>query len=116
MILRLCPGSHQVSGFARPPFVVMHMDVNRNDQTVPITGGAGFVGSNLTLRIQQRFSECRIVVFDAFVRGHFRNLRGFRGQTIAGDIACREDLRVRLIPLTSGRSTSQTIRRILAAA
>jgi ADP-L-glycero-D-manno-heptose 6-epimerase len=32
------------------------------------------------------------VVFDAFLLGHFQNLRGFRGECVAGDISVAEDL------------------------
>lgn len=56
-------------------------------KTVLITGGAGFIGSNLALHIQQRYPACRVVVWDAFVLGHFQNLRGFRGECLAGDVA-----------------------------
>lgn len=62
-------------------------------KTVLITGGAGFIGSNLALHLQTQYPDCRIVVFDAFVLGHFKNLRGFRGEVVAGDISCERDLK-----------------------
>ena len=45
------------------------------------------MGSNLALAIERRFPDCRVVVLDAFTLGDFRNLRGFRGQSIAGDVS-----------------------------
>ena len=44
-----------------------------------VTGGAGFIGSNLTLELQSRHPQARIVVVDDFRSGDFKNLRGFRG-------------------------------------
>lgn len=52
-----------------------------------VTGGAGFIGSNLTLELQSRFPEARIVVVDDFRSGDFRNLRGFRGDFVTGDVS-----------------------------
>ena len=72
---------------------VKYTDVDLNGKTVLVTGGAGFIGSHLALHLQEEYPACRVVVFDAFVLGHFRNLRGFRGQCLAGDLANPEDLR-----------------------
>lgn len=69
-----------------------HSPIDLNDKTVLITGGAGFIGSNLALHIEQHYPRCRVVVFDAFVLGHFKNLAGFRGECLAGDIANPDDL------------------------
>ena len=69
-----------------------YTDCDFNEKTVLVTGGAGFIGSNLVFHLQNHYPQCKIVVFDAFALGHFKNLRGFRGQCVAGDIACREDL------------------------
>jgi len=49
-----------------------------------VTGGAGFIGSNLAVELESRGVE--VVVVDDFSSGHFENLRGFRGDVIAGDI------------------------------
>ncbi len=70
-----------------------YTDIDLNGKTVLITGGAGFVGSNLAMHIQQHYPRCEVVVFDAFVLGHFKNLLGFTGRCIAGDIASAADLR-----------------------
>ncbi len=51
-----------------------------------ITGGAGFIGSNLAFALQERYPEARIYVLDNFSSGHFKNLIGFRGEVITGDI------------------------------
>lgn len=52
-----------------------------------ITGGAGFIGSNLTLTLQEKFPEARLTVIDDFRSGDFKNLRGYRGDFVAQDLA-----------------------------
>lgn len=54
-------------------------------QSILVTGGAGFIGSNLTLRLQALHPSARIVVVDDFRSGDFRNLEGFRGDFVAAD-------------------------------
>lgn len=56
-------------------------------QNILVTGGAGFIGSNLTLELQKRHPDARIVVVDDFRSGDFKNLQGFRGDFIARDIS-----------------------------
>ena len=55
-----------------------------------VTGGAGFIGSNLALTLQEKFPTAKIYVLDNFSSGHFKNLRGFKGEVITGDIRDRE--------------------------
>ncbi len=69
-----------------------------------ITGGAGFIGSNLALYFQKYHKEAQVVVFDCFRSeerfsnghfkslGHFKNLLGFSGEVIVGDITKKRDL------------------------
>src|SRR5499425_2652903 len=52
-----------------------------------ITGGAGFIGSNLTLTLQERFPDARLTVIDDFRSGDFKNLRGYRGDFVAQNLA-----------------------------
>jgi len=52
-----------------------------------ITGGAGFVASNLTLTLQENFPEARLTVIDDFRSGDFKNLAGYRGDFIAENLA-----------------------------
>jgi ADP-L-glycero-D-manno-heptose 6-epimerase len=52
-----------------------------------ITGGAGFIGSNLALALQAKFPKARLTVIDDFRSGDFKNLAGYRGDFIAGDLA-----------------------------
>ena len=56
-------------------------------RNILITGGAGFIGSNLTLALQGKYPEARLVVIDDFRSGDFRNLQGFRGDCVAMDIS-----------------------------
>ena len=51
-----------------------------------VTGGAGFIGSNVVFALQERYPEAKIYVLDNFSSGHFKNLIGFKGQVITGDI------------------------------
>ena len=85
-----------------------YTDVDLNGKTVLVTGGAGFIGSNLSFHLQDNYPQCRVVVFDAFKLGHFKNLRGFRGQCISGDIGEKEDLRL-LSPYHPSRITVTSI-------
>jgi ADP-L-glycero-D-manno-heptose 6-epimerase len=52
-----------------------------------VTGGAGFIGSNLTLALQERFPSARLTVIDDFRSGDFKNLLGYRGDFVARDLA-----------------------------
>jgi ADP-L-glycero-D-manno-heptose 6-epimerase len=52
-----------------------------------VTGGAGFIGSNLTLALQEKFPDARLTVIDDFRSGDFKNLVGYRGDFIAQNLA-----------------------------
>lgn len=70
-----------------------YTDYDFNNKTILITGGAGFIGSNVAFHIQENYPEARIVIFDAFLMGHFKNLRGFKGEMISGDIGNAEEMK-----------------------
>ena len=55
-----------------------------------ITGGAGFIGSNIAHALQEKYPDAKIYVLDDFSSGHFKNLIGFRGEVITGDIKDKE--------------------------
>jgi ADP-L-glycero-D-manno-heptose 6-epimerase len=52
-----------------------------------ITGGAGFIGSNLTLALQEKFPDAYLTVIDDFRSGNFKNLTGYRGDFVAENLA-----------------------------
>ena len=73
-------------------------DIDFNQKTVLITGAAGFIGSNLCFYFQDNYPDCTIIALDCFRSGetfsngnlksfgHFKNLLGFNGIVISGDI------------------------------
>ena len=75
-----------------------YIDCKLESKTILITGGAGFVGSNLAFYFQEKHPEVKVVVLDSFRSGetlsngnlksfgHFKNLLGFSGEVISGDI------------------------------
>ncbi|MGI8890444.1 MAG: ADP-glyceromanno-heptose 6-epimerase [Chthoniobacterales bacterium] len=58
-----------------------------NTSSYLVTGGAGFIGSNLVLALQEKFPDARLTVIDDFRSGDFKNLRGYRGDLVAADLA-----------------------------
>src|ERR1051326_3620297 len=52
-----------------------------------ITGGAGFIGSNLTLALQEKFPDAHLTVIDDFRSGNFKNLTGYSGDFVAENLA-----------------------------
>jgi ADP-L-glycero-D-manno-heptose 6-epimerase len=54
---------------------------------IAITGGAGFIGSNLTLALQEKFPGAKLTVIDDFRSGDFKNLAGYKGDFVAHNLA-----------------------------
>jgi ADP-L-glycero-D-manno-heptose 6-epimerase len=77
-------------------------EIDFNNKCVLITGAAGFIGSNLAFYFQNNFPDCTIVALDCFRSGetfsngnlksfgHFKNLLGFNGVVVSGDINDKE--------------------------
>jgi ADP-L-glycero-D-manno-heptose 6-epimerase len=55
--------------------------------SILVTGGAGFIGSNLVLTLQERMPDARLTVIDDFRSGDFKNLAGYRGDFVAENLA-----------------------------
>ena len=55
-----------------------------------ITGGAGFIGSRIALRLQELYPKAYILIVDNFSSGHFKTLYGFKGDVLEGDIKDKE--------------------------
>jgi len=81
-----------------------YSNIDFDNKTILITGGAGFVGSNLAFYFQENYKNSQVVVFDCFRSGstfpngnlksfgHYKNLIGFTGNVICGDINNKDDL------------------------
>ncbi len=80
-------------------------NIDFNNKSVLITGGAGFIGSNLSFYFQKNYPKCKVIVFDSFRSGetlsngnlksfgHYKNLLGFNGIVISGDINDKQALK-----------------------
>ena len=75
-----------------------YSEYNFNNKTILITGAAGFIGSNLCFYFQKNFPKANLIALDCFRSGetlsngnlksfgHYKNLLGFLGTVISGDI------------------------------
>jgi ADP-L-glycero-D-manno-heptose 6-epimerase len=82
-----------------------YCSIDFNHKYILITGGAGFIGSNLAFYFQENFPESKVVIFDCFRNGskfengnlqsfgHYKNLIGFNGDVICGNINNKIDLK-----------------------
>ena len=83
---------------------MMNNKIDFNKKTILITGGAGFIGSNLAFYFQENFPKSKVIVFDCFRNdetfqngnlksfGHYKNLIGFKGDIICGNINNQAEL------------------------
>ena len=59
------------------------MNANIGAMHYIVTGGAGFIGSNLVRELQRRHADTWVTVVDDFSSGDWRNLDGLRGDVVA---------------------------------
>ena len=83
---------------------MMYNNIDFNNKTILITGGAGFIGSNLSFLFSRKLPNSKVIVFDCFRNdeifhngnlksfGHYKNLIGFKGDIICGNINNQDDL------------------------
>ncbi len=41
-------------------------NIDFNHKTILITGGAGFIGSNIAFYLQENYPDSRVIIFDCF--------------------------------------------------
>jgi ADP-L-glycero-D-manno-heptose 6-epimerase len=83
-----------------------YSDIDFNNKNILITGGAGFIGSNIAFHLQSNYPNAKIAIFDCFRNeeslpngnllsyGHYKNLIGFNGDVICGNINNKDDLEI----------------------
>ena len=84
------------------------MEINSlsfNHKDILITGGAGFVGSNIAMTIQNYYPSARITIFDKYDNneklkngnlvsfGSSSNINNFKGDLIYGDLRSKTDMK-----------------------
>ena len=82
---------------------IKNLELDNKD--ILITGGAGFVGSNIAITIQNCFPSARVVIFDKYDNqeklrngnlvsfGTSNNINKFKGELINGDLTSSADIK-----------------------
>lgn len=86
--------------------MMRYINDSMDGKNILVTGGAGFIGSNLAKYFNTNHPNANIFIFDKFRKdgtlaikdpaqslGSYQNLLGFRGDVISGDINSKKDLK-----------------------
>src|SRR5205823_9683928 len=63
------------------------LPMSSTESSILVTGGAGFIGSNLALTLQEQMPNAQLTVTDDFRSGDFKNLAGYKGDFVAQNLA-----------------------------
>ena len=64
--------------------------VKKQPSNILVTGGAGFIGANLALALQEKYPESKILILDDFSSANFKNLKKFKGEVLSCDVSTDE--------------------------
>ena len=70
---------------------IMNKNIQIKNSSVLVTGGAGFIGSSLVRKLEER--KCAVTVLDNLIAGRREHLQGTKAELVVGDIRNAELIR-----------------------